>query len=341
MRTQFLKIGLCISMVGLFVLFTQAQSERLKSTLFDTLYGMDILNVQVLVDIDSILANKMTKREQAAIMKVYDINGETLELPLDIQVRSKSRRRYCDFPPLKFDFKKGTLKDWGLDNQDDFKIVTHCLDNSKGVPTMLKEYLVYQLYQIITPLSFRTILFDIQYQDIGGGQGLQTKAIILESEEGFAEKQGGTLCDCMGTKPDSIDPFQFELLAMFQYMIGNNDMNYQVERNIKLVRCPGRAGMIPVAYDFDFSAFVNAPYVHPEIYDNKVIARSYLGFEQNASYLDAVKSRFIDKKEDILQAITDFTLIHKRERKGCLRYIKTFYHQIENPRFVMPYAPPE
>ncbi|NND06154.1 MAG: hypothetical protein HKN87_07230 [Saprospiraceae bacterium] len=342
MRKQYSKSSvLSIVILGFCISFSLAQTSDPKSTLFDSLYALDIAEIQVLVDIDSILANKFTKREQEAMIAVRTTDNEVLDLPLDIQVRSKSRRRYCDFPPLKFDFKKGFLKDWGLDKHDDFKIVTHCLDDSKGLPTMLKEYLVYKLYEIVTPLSLRTILFDIIYKDIGGSKVHKTKAIMLESEEGFAKKHEGTLCECMGTKPDSIDPFQFELVAMFQYMIGNSDMNYMVERNVTLVRDNEHKRLIPIPYDFDFSGFVNAPYVHPEVFDNKLIPRVYLGFEQNSSHLPAVIDRFIAKKKEIINTIDDFELIDHKERKACTRYVKAFYRQIENPRFLPPYTAPE
>ena len=44
------------------------------------------------------------------------------------------------------------------------------------------------------------------------------------------------MCDCMGTTADSINAYQFELLCMFQYMVGNDDMDHRVERNVKLLK---------------------------------------------------------------------------------------------------------
>ncbi len=335
-----LKVSRIFLCFGSILLLLQGYSQTVtpRPTLFDSLYQLDIEKVQILVDIDSILANKMTKEEQEATMRINDRSGTVIELPLDIQVRSKSRRRYCDFPPLKFDFKKGVLKDMGLDKQDDFKIVTHCLDSQYGIPTLLKEYMIYQLYRIITPLSLRTILFDIDYVDVGSHHILNTKAFMLESADGFAAKQNGTLCECLGTPKDSIDPYQFELVALFQYMIGNSDMSYLVERNINLIRCPDRPGLLPVAYDFDFAAIVNAPYVHPAVQDNKWLERSYLGFEQNAEILDMAKKRFIEKKEAILSYVENFEAIRRRERRSILTYIKNFYRNIESKRFRMPYV---
>ncbi len=327
----------CLIFIVASISFKASAQDR-QQTFFDTLYNMDIDRIDVLVDLDSVLINKMTDNEHDGQMKIHLKDGSKLDIRLDIEVRSKSRRRYCDFPPLKFDFKKGDLDSLGLHDHDKYKLVTHCLDAKDGKYFLLKEFMLYELYQIVTPVSLRAKVFDIRYLDVGSSYRLDTKGVILESEEEFAVSQDGKLCECMGTKRDSINALLYEQLAMFQFMIGNNDMDYQVERNIKLVELGAGQPMIPFAYDFDFSSFVNAPYVYPEVNDNRILPRKYMGFKENAALVDQVKDHFIDKKKEILDYIDDFEGLPKSERRNCYRYIREFYRYIENPRFELPYG---
>ncbi|MBK8504352.1 MAG: hypothetical protein IPL46_20375 [Saprospiraceae bacterium] len=85
---------------------------------------------------------------------------------------------------------------------------------------------------------------------------------------------------------------------------------------------------LPVAYDFDFAAFVNAPYVHTKVKDNKTLRRTYLGFRENESYLPEVIELFESKKDEIETFIKITDLISSGERKDCLKYVRDFYREI-------------
>ncbi|MCB0666355.1 MAG: hypothetical protein KDC80_11055 [Saprospiraceae bacterium] len=317
---------------------SQSMAQKaMASTLFDSLYQTEIEKIQIYLNIDTFLQNKFTDKEQEGKIKVIS-KGDSLVLAVDISVRSKSRRRYCDFPPIKFDFTKSDLEAMGLDNEDEYKVVTHCLDQELGEEILLKEFMIYQLYRIITPISLRAKLVDVEYIDSGNSGHLRKKAVILESENEFAKKHKGKLCDCMGTPLDKIDGLQMEIVAMFQYMVGNTDMDHLVERNIKLIEPKDDAQlMIPVAYDFDFSALVNAPYVHKQVEDNRRIQRVYLGYKENESRLPEVIQLFKSKEEEILEFVGNFDLISKKERRKCLDYIKDFYREIDGDELVLPY----
>ena len=314
-----------------------SQESRAQSTLFDTLYDMSIDRMEVALDLDSLLMNKMTAKEHPCTLKVITSDHNLMELPMKASVRSKSRRRYCDFPPLEFDFDKKVLENLNLIKQDKYKIVTHCLDIEAGELVLLKEFMVYQLYNILTPLSLRSKLVNIVYIHSITDFRIEKKAILLESEKEFAQNNNGTLCNCMGTPADSIDAMQFETIAMLQYMIGNTDMDHLVERNIKFIKPESGQRWLPVAYDFDFSTLVNAPYVHPEVKDKTLIRRTYLGFPGNATYLDEVKALFNSKKEEIIDYIRNFDLISSNERRAVIKYINDFYREINNPRTELNY----
>lgn len=314
-------------------LVAQKQAE---ATFFDTLYRLEIDHVELHLNIDTLLANKLKDRDQDGTINIFSGEKE-IKLPVQISVRSKSRRRYCDFPPIKLDFVKSDLKEMGLDNEDEYKIVTHCLDVEEGEEVLLKELLAYQLYRILTPNSLRAKLIDIQYIDDESDKKINKKAVLLESENEFAKNHDSKLCDCMGSPVDSIDALQMEIVAMFQYMIGNTDMDHMVERNLTLMIPKSGGKWMPVAYDFDFSGLVNAPYVHTKVADNRNIKRIYLGFKENASYLPEVIQLFLSKEDEILNEVKNFELISNRERRACLKYIQEFYDEIKQDDLVLPY----
>lgn len=330
-RIQLMSIFFCFQLVS------AAGQNPVAPTIFDSLFNMEVEKVEIYLNIDTLLFNKLTDKEQTGQVKIMAKTGEII-LPANISVRSKSRRRHCDFPPIKLDFVKSDLEALGLDNEDDYKVVTHCLDIEAGEEYLLKEYLIYELYRIITPYSLRAKLVDMEYIDLAGTRRLKKKALILESENEFAKKHQGKLCDCMGTPLENVDALQMEIVAMFQYMVGNTDMDHLVERNVKLVIPEGQEkAMMPVAYDFDFSALVNAPYVHKKVEDNRKIQRVYLGFQENAAQIPEVIDLFISKEEEILDYVKKFELISSRERRKCLDYIREFYDEINGDELLLPY----
>jgi hypothetical protein len=328
----FIQLFICSCILG------QGSEKKVrKTTLFDTLYTMDIQSLQVQVNLDSLLQNKLTENEHEGIFRVQAQTGENFELPMKVSVRSKSRRLLCTFPPLKFDFNKKALEDYGLRKIDKYKIVTHCLEDEQGEQVLLKEYMIYGLLKILTPISLRAKLLDVEYKDSASERSVKKKAMILESEDEFRDKFDGEVCDCMGASPDSIEPVTFEMIAMFQYMVGNLDMNYAIERNVKFIKQPPGKRWLSFAYDFDFSSIVNAPYAYPAIKDNLKIRPVYLGFKENEQYLGEVKDRFLEKKKEILQYIQDFDLISKNDRRDILQYVRSFYDKIEDSEWVVPY----
>ncbi len=315
-----------------------AMDSSANPTLFDHLIALNVEKVKLYVGVDSVVSNKFTDKEHQGEVQFLNNSGEVVvTLPLDVSVRSKSRRRYCSFPPLKFDFVKSVLDSMGLARHDDYKIVTHCLDETADQSHLLKEYMIYQIYQILTPLSHRALMVDIEYHCTDRDSIILRKAVILDSFDELAEKNEGVPCDCMGTPVDSIHGFYYELVAMLQYMVGNADMDHRTERNVKFIKPNDKSPWLPVAYDFDYACLVNAPYVYPKVEDNRTLRMAYLGFRENEKYISAIKKLFIDKKDAIIDYVKNFEGLSKNDLRACLQYIKGFYRDIEDDDFVIPY----
>ena len=66
-------------------------------------------------------------------------------------------------------------------------------------------------------------------------------------------------------KPFQVQKAPFLNMAVFEYLIGNTDWSAVGSHNVRLIKCKDYPLPLPIAYDFDYSGFVNAPYaVHGE-----------------------------------------------------------------------------
>ncbi len=147
------------------------------------------------------------------------------DIPVKVRVRGRYRRTHCVMPPLKLKFNKEWLRAHGLNDHNDFKLVTHCLDGEAGMDALLREQLAYQLYAQLTGRSLRTQLVDITYHDSNTGTDIKSRAILIEDTDEMAERLNGRECDeCYNTPLDRYTTGSAELLTLFQYMIGNNDL---------------------------------------------------------------------------------------------------------------------
>ena len=307
-------------------------------TLFDFLNDLEIEHVILTTDLDSLIHNKYSAKEHPALLTITLRDSRQLSFATKVSVRGKFRRIKCEFPPVELNFRKKDLRAKGLNGRrDNYKLVTHCLADDDGKNAVLREYLVYEMYQLLTDKSFRLKLFPIVYKDVDSDHQISSIAFVIESTKELTHRQGGTANKSLNPDHAKIDPFLFEQMALFQYMVGNRDMNLQILRNILLVSNRESDKMIPIAYDFDMAPFVHAAYAYPQYKDKRDVERIYLGIEENGDYLRNVIKVFREKKEDFYRLINNFEPLSEAIRKECINYLKAFYAQIEDKNFEMVY----
>ncbi len=318
------------------VLDRSAQDSCL--TLFDSLNALEIDHVILTTDLDSLLSNKFSRKEHHGLLTVTLKDDRQLSFSTKVSVRGKFRRIQCDFPPVRLNFRKKDLRAMGLNGKrDNYKLVTHCLADDDGINAVLREYLVYQMYQVLTDHSFRVKLFPIIYKDVDSKHQVSSMSFLIESTKELTQRCGGSESKDLNPEHSTIDPLLFEQVALFQYMVGNRDMNLQILRNIVLVSRRESEKMIPVAYDFDMSPFVQAAYTYPQYKDKRDVDRIYLGVEDNAHHLTDLIEKFQQKKEEFYQLVESFELLPTAARRECINYLKAFYRLIEDENFEVVY----
>ena len=306
-----------------------------RETLFDYLYNKEeVLEVTLHADLQDLLVNKNDPNYRPAVLKMTNRQGVEEEWGIKVKPRGKYRRRVCDFPPLKLNFSKSDLEAHALGaKHDKLKLVTHCLDaKAASKENVLREFLVYEMYSVLTESSFRVQLVEITYIDLHNSmKPFKRYGFLIEDVDELAEGLNGEEYDQHGLNLDDLMVEQASTMVMFQYMIGNEDWSLQMMRNIKGVKLHSGNEIIAIPYDFDFSGFVNAEYALPDptLGHATLKERAYLGdFISEAQYQNT-KTYFLYKKDDLLDTIRKFKKLSPSSRAECLDYVKEFYDLLE------------
>ena len=119
-------------------------------------------------------------------------------------------------------------------------------------------------------------------------------------------------------------------------MIANTDFSFNGLHNGELIQKADGAPLLPVAYDFDFSGAVNAPYssVDPRLPVKRVRDRLYRGYCVLKPEIPAAIKLFQEKKDAIYALYRDDVgkLLEDRIVKETLEYFDDFYDTIKSER---------
>ena len=255
-----------------------------------------------------------------------------LVMPVQVKTRGNFRRKKgnCTYPPLLIVFpKEGPHLSSIFRQQKGTALVVPC----SGEEYVIREWLTYKLYNIITQNSFRVRLVKVVLNDVAKGKPADAFfGILLEEFEQMANRNKMILVDSK-LQPEQTRGEEFLTMAVFQYLIGNTDWSVQYLHNIKLIAKDSLSAPITVAYDFDHAGIVNAPYARPaeELRMKSIRERRYRGFcMQDPGAFDTVIAKFNSLKNGIYNLYTTCTLVDAKYIKSTTRFLDEFYNTINN-----------
>jgi hypothetical protein len=257
---------------------------------------------------------------------VYGPEGNKIELPVRVKARGNFRRdpAHCKFPPLMFNFKKKEAKNTLFDDQDKPKLVTTC----QYEPEVVKEYLIYKMYNLITDFSFNVKLANILYFNTAKNKKLNERIGFFIEEDKKVAKRNDAKIVKKHHYPFDLNPDYEAKLSMFQFMIGNTDWYYTTGQNLD-VMYPNDTTLapIPVPYDFDFSEFVNAAYSKPAGVPDEMLAKKQIfkGMCLSNEKLIEVIEYFNMLKPRFESLISNNEHLKNFNKKECLDYLDNFY----------------
>ncbi|MCH4822211.1 hypothetical protein ML462_03410 [Gramella lutea] len=260
-------------------------------------------------------------------------------LEVRLRKRGQFRLKNCYYAPLKLKIKKKKSLETTFQGHKNLKLVLPCLAQRDMNDNVMKEYLAYKLYEIISPYHFKTRLVEINYEEDRGKKikPHELKGFLVEDDKHVAERIGGKVIQTF-IHPLNHAPKESVRNAFFQFMIGNTDYSTAYLHNCELILREGE--IIPVPYDFDMAGMVNTSYATvSQINDEKLIIedvtqRMYRGFKRNPNLLREVRLEFIENKTAILDEIE----AHKEyfenngEYDSVYDYIEGFFEILTNEK---------
>jgi hypothetical protein len=273
---------------------------------------------------------------RAATISFTDSTGGAIDIPIKVKTRGIWRLNNCDFPPIRLDFAKSTVKHSLFAKLDKPKLVTHCRDNDDYEQYLLQEMQLYRVYNLLTAYSHRVRLARVTYADSGTGKTVATRyAFLAEEPDAVAYRVGGMLAKEKGAGPSELDPKLAAIFSVFEYLIGNTDWSVSGLHNVELVS-DAAGDYVPIAYDFDFSGAVNTRYATPDprLPIRRVRDRVYRGYCYPTEVYAPVFELFRAKKDSIYALYKDSIgqLLKGDRGKETLEYFDEFYKVIDDQR---------
>ena len=279
--------------------------------------------------------NDSTYIASALLIQNKERSWDTLKTML--RVSGNHRRQNCYFPPLKLKLKKKATKGTMLEGTTKLKLVLPCLLQRDKNDLVVKEFMAYKLYEVISPYHFKTRLANIDFEEEKGSRIKQhhLKAILKEDIDKVAQRHDGN-ASTRKVHPLQQDDRNSLENALFQYLIGNTDFSTRGGHNQKLLFVDKKYVSIP--YDFDMSGLVNAPYAAVSGLANlnstitEVTQRVYKGFKRDDAMLQEVRQKFIASKEEILAVIDGLQQYFEDpgQFKKSKDFIRDFFEIVES-----------
>ena len=344
MKKQLVCLGISISC---FLMSLSAQDSHPNSfitpseSIFEVLQHSDVVNITIETNLDSLINVRRRENYQPATFSYENKNGEEITSKIKIKPRGKFRRKICDFPTVKLNFSKKALKAEGMAKFDDYKLVTHCLkDKKESDENVLREYLVYKMYNVLSENSFRVQYLNITYIDNQNKYPkIKRKGFLIEDTGELANRIDAKVYGEIRLPIDSFNLEQYNFVALFQYMVGNVDWKVTpFSKNIKVMKAATQDKHEVIPYDFDFSGVVQTSYTRlaEHIGQKNARQRIFLGHINDPKDLNANIALFQSKKEELLEYIDNFELLAKPSRKNIKKYIESFYKDIADGKVELP-----
>jgi hypothetical protein len=266
--------------------------------------------------------------------------GKPDSLSKNIVIKTRGAFRYdkCSFAPMEINFRKSLYAYPDSGKIKKLKLVTHCQSGIKYDDFVLKEYLVYKLFNVLTDSGFKVRLLSVKYIDTEKKRKpLIQYGIFIEPKSLLASRNHAVVVDAMNLTQNHIQPEVMDRVAIFNYMVANWDWAVQSLHNIVVLKSLSytASGLgVAVPFDFDLTGIVDPDYNLPPpekgLTSNR--DRLYMGVcRDEATYRKALEE-FIKKKDRFYKVINDFPYLNDRSKKDLTNYLDSFFNQLDKEK---------
>lgn len=268
-------------------------------------------------------------------------NGETAwdSMPINLRARGDFRLKNCYYVPLKMKLDNEGVRGTVFEGNQKLKVVLPCLTNLDTDDYILKEYMAYKLFEIISPYYFKSRLAEILFVEERGSRPKyhQLKGILIEDIEKVAERLNGREMERL-VHPLQQEPVSSLQNSFFQFLIGNTDYSTKQQHNEKLLFINNTFICIP--YDFDMSGLVNAEYAFVANIQNmshnitEVTERMYKGYQREPALLEEVRRDYLRHQPEMMQAVAAMEGLFRNPNqfRTAQKYVQGFFEILEDDK---------
>jgi hypothetical protein len=338
---------LFIFILSVFPAFSQINTTDLKQqkpktperilSLFDS---DEILEISLRFELTDFLEKTARAKSFDGILTIHFSETDSLNKKVTIKYRGTSRYQNCRFPPMQINFKKPISVSSDSGRIKKMKLVNQCERGTLYDEYIMRECLVYKLYNVLTDTCFRVRLLKVNYIDTKKGKKPFTQyGFFIEPIELLAKRTNAFVVKTISLTQRDIVPEMMDRLAIFNYMICNWDWSIPGQHNVAVVKSSKYdvTGLgVPVPFDFDLSGVVNAEYAIPPpemgIENNRV--RVFTGICRSKEVFKEDLMMFLNKKGELYSVINEYPYLGKTAKRDITLLLDQFFNQLEKQKSI-------
>ena len=278
--------------------------------------------------------DSLSTKRYPATLKFLGEKGDTTSLEVQLATRGHYRLRTCEFLPLKVYFDKEKTKGTVFGGEGSLKLTPHCMKADRHAQNIYVEYAVYGMYNLLTPVSLKARLAEITWIDPNNPKFTITRpGFWTQDEDDMAKEVRGKILMQQGGSASQMEPHQMALTDVFQYMVGNTDFSLSYLHNYRIVQTDTSMNYYPMAYDFDWTGLVDAPYANPDyrLGIKRTTDRLYRGGCHDPDVLAQEVTLFKTKKDAIYGTLREIKGLSPARLKEAETFLDEFYKGLNDP----------
>lgn len=340
LRLVILTIAACIVSLPLTGQDVRVPTFEDTAAVYEDLFEIkEPLNMTLKFSVKELQKTKFKEEYLPAEMTCHVDDNFEVTHAVRIRARGEIRKKICFAPMFWVNIRHSGIEAEDLADVSKLKMVTRCKSSTSHEYYVLREYLVYQIWNLLSPYGFNTRLVKLKIIDTSRkNKESDNWAFFIEPEAMMAERN-----NCMSIKSDrlslkTVNREWMDKAAFFSYMIGQSDFSVTGRHNLKILTPKeyGPTGFIPVPYDFDYCGFVDAEYATPG--DNlgveSVRERYYLGACRSEEVYMKTISWLASYRDEIKELILSFEYMEESEKQYLVEYIESYFEESERSWFL-------
>ena len=257
------------------------------------------------------------------------------EIQVSLRARGNFRRKHCYFTPVKIKIKKSDALNTIFSDNRTLKLVLPCKNNRDKNDNILKEFIAYKIYEIISLYYFKTRRLEVDYTNQKNKKGINYNlaGFLIEDDDKVAKRFDGKIVK-RKISPLAMDDFNSVNLSFFNFLIGNTDFSSAHQHNGKLLFYEKK--IIPIPYDFDLTGWVKTKYglgiTNRLGYSCE--ERKYIGFKRGKNIYSKVRNHYLRLKEKIFNTVElyESEFKYKKSYNLMMDYLRGFYEILEDDK---------